>query len=425
MELELVTVGTELLLGHTVDTNAADIAAAVAAIGVPLSRHTAVGDEPDAIADAVSAALGRAGIVIVTGGLGPTRDDVTKRVVAGLYGVPLELDAAYLSDLEQRFARHRRGPMPASNRSQAEIPRGALRIPNPRGTAEGLVLEGRPGTVVLLPGVPHEMRAMLRDSVVPLLRRRADAAGAEARVVRSLTLRTTGVTESGLADALASVEQQLRGVTLAYLPGWEGVDLRLTTAARSVIEADGLLEEAASALAPSLGDRCYGRNDEDLARVILGILSGIGWTLATAESCTGGILGGRLTAVPGASDWYLGGVVAYANASKVRDLGVAQEVLEREGAVSEAVAAAMAEGVSERFGSDAAIAVTGIAGPLGGTPEKPVGTVWLAARAGAERRVVQVRFPGGRDEVRYRSAQAALDLLRGVLLRAAASPPAT
>jgi nicotinamide-nucleotide amidase len=424
MELELVTVGTELLLGHTVDTNAAEIAEAVAAIGVRLARSTTVGDDGAAIADAVAAALGRARTVIVTGGLGPTRDDVTKRAVAGLYGAPLELDRAYLADLEQRFARFRRGPMPESNRSQAEIPRGASRIPNPRGTAQGLVLDGALGTAVLLPGVPHEMRAMLRDSVVPLLAQRLDASTAAARVVRSLTLRTTGITESGLADALAPVEQELDGVTLAYLPGWDGVDLRLTTVAGDATEADHLLKMAASALEPGLGGRCYGRNEEDLAAVILRSLRAIGWTLATAESCTGGLVGGRLTAVPGASHTYLGGVVAYANTSKARDLDVPKDLLDQQGAVSEAVAAAMAAGAARRFGADAAVAVTGVAGPEGGTPEKPVGTVWLAARAGGYERTACIRFPGGRDEVRHRSVQAVLDLLRGLLGRAADQPPA-
>jgi nicotinamide-nucleotide amidase len=424
MELELITVGTELLLGHTVDTNAAQIAQSVAAIGVRLTRCTSVGDDGATIADAVSAALHRAGTVIVTGGLGPTRDDVTKRAVAGLYGAPLELDRAYLADLEHRFARFRRGPMPESNRSQAEFPRGAGRIPNPRGTAEGLVFEGAPGTAVLLPGVPYEMRAMLRDSVIPLLARRLDASAAEARVVRSLTLRTTGITESGLADALAPLEPELRGVTLAYLPGWDGVDLRLTTAARGAAEADGLLEMAASTLEPGLRDRCYGRNGEDLATVILSSLRAVGWTLATAESCTGGLLGGRLTAVPGASHTYLGGVVAYANASKVRDLDVPQDLLEQQGAVSEAVVTAMAAGVARRFGTDATIAVTGVAGPEGGTPEKPVGTVWIAARAGEHDRTACVRFLGGRDEVRHRGVQAALDLLRRLVTEVATRSPA-
>jgi nicotinamide-nucleotide amidase len=415
MEPELVTVGNELLLGHTVDTNAAEIAEALAAVGFRLSRRTTVGDDPTAIGNAVAEALDRAGTVIVTGGLGPTRDDVTKRAVAELYGVPLELDPAYLAELERRFTRLRRGPLPASNRCQAEIPRGASRIPNPRGTAQGLVLEGALGTAVLLPGVPHEMRAMLRDSVVPLLVRRIRASGGPERIIRSLTLRTTGITESGLADALEPIAATLSPVTLAFLPGWDGVDLRLTTAARDSPEADRVLAEAATRLAPALGDRCYGRNREDLAEVILGRLRALRWTVATAESCTGGLLGSRLTAVPGASDAYVGGVVAYANAAKVRELGVPAHLLDREGAVSEAVAAAMAEGVARRFAADAAIAVTGIAGPGGGTATKPVGTVWIAAWAGGTRRARCVRFPGGRDEVRHRSAQAALDLLRSVL----------
>jgi nicotinamide-nucleotide amidase len=425
MELELVTVGTELLLGFTVDSNAAEIAQALAAVGVRVTRRVTVTDAAAEIRDAVSAALGRAGFVIVTGGLGPTRDDVTKRAVAELFEMPLQLDRQYLAELEERFRRFRRSPMPASNRSQAEIPCGAVRIPNPRGTAQGLVLEGSPGTAVLLPGVPPEMRVMLRDSVVPFLERRMAADGRRAGVVRSLTLRTTGITESGLADALRPHESALGRVTLAFLPGWDGVDLRLTATGRDANAVQAALEGAARLLISGLGHRCYGRDAEDLAGVVLGRLRDLGWTLATAESCTGGLVGARVTAITGASDVYVGGLVVYSNAAKVRHLGVSESALEQEGAVSEQVAEAMAEGVARRFGADAALAVTGVAGPTGGTEAKPVGTVWLAVRARERRRTALLRFPGGREEVRHRSAQSALDLLRGLLEPRAAAEPAT
>ncbi len=425
MELELVTVGAELLLGFTVDSNAAEIAQAAAAVGAQVTRRVTVTDDAAAIRDAVSAALQRSGYVIVTGGLGPTRDDVTKRAVADLFGVPLELDRQYLAELEARFRRYRRSPMPASNRSQAEIPKGALRLPNPRGTAQGLVLEGPAGTAVLLPGVPPEMRAMLRASVVPLLERRVAASGGRPQVIHSLTLRTTGITESGLADVLQPLESAFGQMKLAFLPGWDGVDLRLTAMGGDKDAVREALEEAARRLISSLGSRCYGRDGEDLAGVVLDRLRDLRWTLASAESCTGGLVGARVTAITGASDVYVGGTVAYSNVAKVRDLGVPEAVIQREGAVSEPVAAAMAEGVARRFGADAAVAVTGVAGPSGGTELKPVGTVWLAARAGERRRTALLRLPGGREEVRHRSAQAALDLLRRLLEPSATNVPAT
>jgi nicotinamide-nucleotide amidase len=228
MRLELVTVGTELLLGFTHDTNAADIAQALAAVGGIIDRRATVGDDHAQIHDAVSQALERTRFVVVTGGLGPTRDDVTKRAVAELFGAPLELDEAYLETLRERFARFGRGPMPPSNRSQAEVPRGATVLPNPRGTAPGLWLEGTPGVAVLLPGVPHEMRGLLAEQVVPRVRARIAEDGGAARVTLSRALRTSGIGESALADLLTEVEPRLPPITLAYLPQLAGVDLRLT-----------------------------------------------------------------------------------------------------------------------------------------------------------------------------------------------------
>jgi nicotinamide-nucleotide amidase len=415
MDLELVTVGTELLLGFTIDTNAAEIARALGAVGARVVRKTTVADDPAPIAAAVREALERTGFVIATGGLGPTGDDVTKRAVAGLFGAPLVLDGAYLERLRDRFRRLGRGPMPEANRTQAEIPRGAVILPNRWGTAPGLWLESHLGVAVLLPGVPREMRGLLEHEVVPRLRERATRGSGAPSVTLSRTLRTTGVSESALADRIGPLEHRLAPATLAYLPSPEGVDLRLTVWSLPAAEAERALARAAEALTPALGVHRYGDGGCDLAAVVLERLERRGAKLAVAESCTGGLLGERLTAVPGASRTFVGGVVAYDNAIKVSELGVPQRDLDRHGAVSEAVVRAMAEGVARRFGTGASLAVTGIAGPEGGTPEKPVGTVWLAACLDRRCEADGGWFPGDREHVRRRSAQAALDLMRRLL----------
>jgi nicotinamide-nucleotide amidase len=329
--------------------------------------------------------------------------------VADLYGVPLLVDEAYLSHLEERWRRMgRAGAMPAANRSQAEYPAGATMLPNPRGSAPGLWLEGPPGVVVLLPGVPHEFQGLTDEQLVPRLTGREPDAG----VTQSLTLRTTGIPESQLADLVGPIEEELAPVTLAYLPTFDGVDLRLTAWQMPGRDADAAIARARTRLLAAVGDRCYGEGGTDLAAVVLDAVRAAGGRLAVAESCTGGLVGARLTAVPGASTVFAGGVIAYDNAVKVRLLGVPESLLTAHGAVSEPVVAAMAEGAQRRFDARAAIAVTGIAGPEGGSAEKPVGTVWLCAAWGEARRTVRIGFPGDRAAVRGRAAQAALDLLR-------------
>jgi nicotinamide-nucleotide amidase len=418
VKLEVVTVGTELLLGHTLDTNAVDLGRALAAAGVEVTRRTTVSDRPAAVRDAVREALARAELVLTTGGLGPTSDDLTKTAVAELLGLRLLLDEEVLRRLEQRFRRLGR-PMPAANRGQAEVPEGAVVLPNPRGTAPGLWLEdGHGRVVIMLPGVPAEMRGLLLEEVLPRLVARRAAAGEAPRVVWSRTLRTTGSPESAIAERVAPVEGGLAPLTLAYLPGPAGVDLRLTAWGLVPEDAERRLAAAAERLRAVLGTRCYGDEETDLAAVVLAQLRARGERLAIAESCTGGVLGSRLTAIPGASDSFVGGVIAYDNAVKTALLDVPEALLTEQGAVSEAVVEAMAAGAQRRFGVAAALAVTGIAGPSGGTPEKPVGTVWIAARHGDRARALQRIFPGARDEIRARSAQAALDVLRLALLEA-------
>lgn len=413
MNVELVTVGTELLLGFTVDTNGADLGRACAAAGIRLVRRTAVPDAPAAIRAAVAEALDRTGIVITTGGLGPTRDDATKGVVAELFGRPLVTDPEVARSLEARARRMGRWPMAASNWTQAEVPEGATVLPNPRGTAPGLWLEDPAGRIaVMLPGVPREMLGLLHEEVLPRLGRRA--AGA-ARVVRSRTVRTTGTAESAVADRVGPLEPDLSPLTLAYLPSVDGVDLRLTAWDIPPGEADELLAAGVQRLRDAIPEHCYGEDEADLAAVVLDLLRARSATLAVAESCTGGLLGARLTAVPGASAVFLGGEVAYADAVKIGRLAVPAELLAAHGAVSEPVARAMAAGARAAFGAAASLGVTGVAGPTGGTPEKPVGTVWLAAQCGDAERAVHVVFGGERDEIRARAAQGALNLLRRLL----------
>ncbi len=410
MDLELVTIGTELLLGHTVDSNAADLSRALTAVGARVVRTSTVGDDHDAIVATVRDALARAGFVVTTGGLGPTRDDITKGAVAAIYKVPMVRDEAYERLLEERWQALRRpGAMPESNRTQALLPRGAERLSNPRGTAPGLWLEGAPGTVVMLPGVPEEARGLVAEEVVPRLARQLSDT---AVVTRSYVLRTAGIGESALADRLDGVEQTLAPVTLAYLPTLDGVDLRFTVWGVAANRADAMLSEAIGLVRPTLGDHCYGADGADLAGEVLHLLEQKRLRLAVAESCTGGLIGARLTAVAGASVAFVGGVVAYDDAVKRVQLGVGEELLATHGAVSEAVVTAMAHGVCDRFGVEAGLAVSGVAGPGGGTDDKPVGTVCLAARVGAQNRVVTLRVLGDRYQIRARAVQGALFLLR-------------
>lgn len=406
MDIELVTIGTELLLGFTIDTNGAEIARSLAAHGVRVVRRTSIADRAEDIRDAVETALTRTGAVITTGGLGPTRDDITKHVVADMFGWPLEFDDTVWEALLARFARVGRAPV-ASNRSQAEVPRGATVLPNQWGTAPGLWLEDARGLVVMLPGVPHEMRNLLAHEVVPRMNGRGGGT-----VIASRTVRTSGIAESTLAERLGDIEDTVAPLTLAYLPGVEGVDLRVTAWNLPAGESELRLDAGVAELRARAGEFVYGEGGDDLAALVVQRAREAGVRIAVAESCTGGLVGARLTAVPGSSDVFVGGVITYGDALKTLLLGVDPGVLAASGAVSEATAKAMADGARERLGADLAVSITGVAGPGGGTEAKPVGTVWLAiAGADAAATAVEMRFGGDRGDVRARSAQAALLLL--------------
>jgi nicotinamide-nucleotide amidase len=410
MKIELLTVGTELLLGFTVDTNGAEIARSLASIGVEIVRRTSVGDDRVAIQDAVGAALTRTGTVLVTGGLGPTRDDITKHAVAELLGMPLEFHEEIWQQLLDRFRSLGREPS-LTNRSQAEVPRGGTVLRNRWGTAPGLWLESTRGVVIMLPGVPIEMRNLLAHEVVPRLAPRAGSL-----VVRSRTVRTTAIPESTLAERLGDIEAAVRPLGLAYLPGLEGVDLRLTSWGADGDASDARLAAGAAELRRRAGENAYGEGDETLAAIVVDLLRQRNLTIGVAESCTGGLLGGRLTDVPGSSDVFRGGIIAYDNSVKTGHLGVAEDLLRSHGAVSEPVADAMAEGVRQRLSVDVGVGITGIAGPGGGTPDKPVGTVCMTVAGLGEVYSRKTIFLGSRPEIRARAVQTALFMVRQRLL---------
>ena len=417
MKVEIVTIGDELLLGFTIDTNSAHLARELAGIGVEITHRSSVRDTATDIAGAVKQALDRTGAVITTGGLGPTADDLTKPSIAALFGKAMYRDDAIVDSMRTRWARLKRtGAFPESNIAQAMIPDGATILPNRHGSAPGIWLEDDQGRwVAMLPGVPREMRGLLADELLPKMRAlvQSESHGA-APVIRSRTLRTTGVAESALADQLGELARGVDGMGVAFLPSVDSVDLRVTARGVPAEEADAMLEAAVLKLRNSAGRYVYGEEGADLAEIVLAACRKRGLRLAVAESCTGGMVGTRLTAVPGSSDVFLGGVIAYDNSVKRELLGVTDADLEQHGAVSEEVASAMAGAVRRMLKADIGIGITGVAGPGGGTSAKPVGMVWVAISGlGDEARCL--RLFGTREEVRQRASQAALDMVRHLL----------
>ena len=403
MSIEVLAVGDELLMGTTQDTNSGFVARELFALGLTLGRVTVVGDAAPAISDALGEALARAQAVVVTGGLGPTVDDRTKEVAAAYFGDPLELDAGILADIRARFARRGR-PMPEINVKQAMMPRGARTIPNPVGSAPGVHFSRDGRDVFLLPGVPAEMRAMFRDTVLPYLQSvLAPAPGCFA------AFRTVGVPESEVAERIAPVMEQHPDAEWAFYPGSGGVDVKV----RRTGAGDARWEALRGTLRATLGPACYSEKaGETLAEVVQQALVARRMTLAVAESCTGGLVGARFTAAAGASACFIGGFVTYANEAKQRWIDVPEAVLRDHGAVSAPCAAAMARGARVRAASDIAVAVTGIAGPGGGTPEKPVGLVYLALAAVDGCWTRHLQLFADRELNRQVASQLALDLVR-------------
>ncbi len=417
MKAEIITIGNELLETGRVDSNSAFIGERLTLLGASVTRSTTVPDVPGLIGEAVESAMGRVDLVIVTGGLGPTVDDRTKEAVARLFGKKLVLDEDVLASVRAHF--EKRGlSMPESTVSQAMVPEGARVVENPLGTAPGLLLEQKETLVFVLPGVPVEMRAIFEGYVVPYL---------EGRGLRKLTqeclLRTTGVPESVLSERIGGIAKRLARVDVAYLPRVTGVDIRITGRGETLKKARIAVESAQERLANELGECVYARGDESLEQVVGYLLSMKGKTVSVAESCTGGLLGWTFTRISGSSDYFIGGLIAYSNDLKKRLVGVKAGILKEHGAVSAETAQAMARGARTKTRSDYGVGVTGIAGPGGGSEERPVGLVYIAVSGARRERVREFRFTGGRDNVRKQACQAALDMLRRTLLNLPVGSP--
>jgi nicotinamide-nucleotide amidase len=409
MSAEVLCIGTELLLGNITNGNARWLAEQLASLGIAHHRQEVVGDNRERLIAAVRAAAGRCRVLITTGGLGPTPDDLTTEAIAAAFDTPLVEHAAIWDDIQTKLSARGR-PIAASNRKQALLPAGAQVLPNPAGTAPGMIWSPRPGfTVLTFPGVPSELHAMWQATAVPWLRQSRLAEG----VFASRLLRFWGVGESNLAEQM---DDLLAGTnpTVAPYAGAGEVKLRLTARAADQAAAEALLAPVEAQIRSRTGNLCYGVDDDSLASVVLAALRQRGQTLAVAESCTGGGLGGALAAVPGASDVFLGGVIAYANSVKQQLLGVPADTLAVHGAVSDPVALAMAAGARRVTGADWAIAVTGIAGPGGGSADKPVGLVHIAMAGpqGAVSEAVRLGASRGRGWIQTLTVGEALNRLR-------------
>ncbi len=390
--VEVLCIGTELLLGNIVNGNARWLAERLAVLGLPHYRQEVVGDNRERVIAAVRQAAGRCRVLITTGGLGPTPDDLTTEAIAAAFGADLVEHGEIWEAIQARLAARGR-PVAPSNRKQALLPRGAEVLANPTGTAPGMIWTPTPGfTVLTFPGVPSELRAMWHATAEPWLRQAGLARG----VIASRMLRFWGVGESDLAERVQDL-LALENPTVAPYAGAGEVKLRLTARAGDGAAAAALLDPVEADLRARTGSSCFGAEDDSLASVVLAALRQRGHSLAVAESCTGGGIGAALTAVPGASDVFRGGVIAYANAVKQELLAVPAALLESHGAVSDPVAEAMALGVRQRLGSTWAVAVTGIAGPGGGSEAKPVGLVHIAVAGPDGCRSEAVRFGSGRE----------------------------
>jgi nicotinamide-nucleotide amidase len=406
--VEIVTIGTEILLGQLVDTNSVYVARVLADHGLDVFAKHSVGDNAERLAAMLSGVLERADGAVTTGGLGPTVDDLTKEAVAQAVGKPLVLHEPSLRAIEDRFRQFGR-TMTENNVRQAYLPDGCVVLDNPHGTAPGFVALRDDGKfVACMPGVPREMRPMLTDKLVPWLVTRFDLREA----IYTRTLHTVGIGESDLDRRVEDLFRTLENPKIAMLAHGGRVDVKVMAKARSRAQADAMIEPVAEELKRRIGPLYFGDDETTLAGAIVAALVQRGWTIGTAESFTGGAIADEIVAVPGASQAFRGGIVAYANEVKTALLDVPEEILASVGAVSEETAVAMARGARARLGVDIAIATTGIAGPDGGSPEKPVGLMWMALASGADGiETRRLTFPGERADIRARGTVAALSLV--------------
>lgn len=404
---EIITIGDELLIGQTVDTNSAWMGMQLSLAGVRINRITSIADRREEIITALEEALNRVSLVLITGGLGPTSDDITKAALADYFGYQLVMDQSVLEEITARITR-RNFSMNENNRRQALVPDGCRVLANHAGTAPGMLFEKEGRIVISMPGVPAEMRHIMESHVLPLVKARG-----EKSVIIHRNIMTYGTFEAMLAERLEGFESELpSGIKLAYLPAHGVIKLRLTGCGSDEAVVREETERQVAKLYTIIPDVIYGEGEVTLEEVVGRLLSERGMTMSTAESCTGGRIASLITSVAGCSAWYKGSVVAYDNSVKGSLLGVSEATLIREGAVSEQTAREMAAGMRRVAATDWSVAVTGIAGPTGGTPEKPVGSVWIAIASEKEIVSAGYRFADDRMINISRSAYSALNMLR-------------
>ena len=410
MTAAILSIGTELTRGELVNTNAAWLSEELTKLGFEVTEHATVDDDRDRISDAIVVLASRHRVVVATGGLGPTSDDLTTEAAAHAAGVRLFRDEPTVEGIRNKFALFGR-VMPEANAKQGDFPEGATILDNAVGTAPGFAIQLSEARLFFVPGVPREMKYLFGASIAPAI---ADLAE---RTTHQIHLRSFGLTESGVAERLRDLESEHEGLTLGFRAHFPEIEVKVHMRGRSAAEAQSKAEQVADRVRDLLGDAVFGGRDDDFAAVVGDLLRKQKLTLAVAESCTGGRVGSMLTRNPGSSEYLLLDAVVYANSAKEDVLGVSPEILRAHGAVSGETAAAMAEGALRVAGADVAVSTTGIAGPDGGTDEKPVGTVWFGlAQKGQPTVTRHRRLPWERERVQIVSAYIALELIRRAVL---------
>jgi competence/damage-inducible protein CinA-like protein len=406
MKAEIIAVGSELLTPDRIDTNSLFLTQELNKLGIEVLRKTIVGDNRELLAEAFRDALNRVPVVIASGGLGPTEDDLTRETVAALLGRKLQRNEEVVRAIEARFRSFKR-EMPAVNLRQAMVPKGAEVLENPRGTAPGLWLEDKGCMIALLPGPPRELKPLFLEQVLPRLQRRASGVRMFHR-----ELRVTGLGESHVEERIKSIYTRYKEVNTTILAAPGEIQIHLRSWSDDAAQSNMTLDEIVRSFELALGDRIFAHSAASLEEVVAQLLIEHRTTIAAAESCTGGLLAERLTRIPGSSSYFLGGVVCYSNEMKTAWADVPAEVIATKGAVSNEVAIALAEGIRRRVGSMLGVGITGIAGPGGGNEEKPVGTVHLAMASPSGVKERLVHLPGDREGIRFYASQLALDMVR-------------
>jgi len=413
LKVAIITIGDEILIGQIVNTNSSWIAQKCVEIGATIIEHCVVGDNEKHILEVLKRTFDVSDVILITGGLGPTRDDLTKPVLTKFFGDELIFSDEVLQWIKEYYFKRGINEVTERNKNLAFIPKSCTPLKNSVGTAPGLLFEKEDKAIFAMPGVPKEMQHLMKEYVIPYIKNKIERQKFPTHIFR--VLQTCGIAESVLADKLAGIEEILNGVNLAFLPSYKGVRLRIDASGEDVFQVESSIQKVVDYIRSKIGNYIFGEGEISLAQVVGDLLSERNETVAVAESCTGGLLGGEFTNIPGSSRYFLGGVIAYSNEIKERILGVEKEVIQKFGAVSQETAKQMAENVRKLFNSTYGISITGIAGPEGGTKEKPVGTVWISLSTADKVIAKKFQFGDDRHINRERSVGAALTLLYSYL----------